>query len=196
MPIDCLHMTTLEIKDSTTEDEVQKLIDVLQPRMKDIVNYTHNHHARLVKPLLGFDASALALTFVPAAGEGSNVVNDSYSYHHLRRDLYALCKSTGVTIASRYTIPSSHITIARFVTERDFSVKQELGLVLSQAQMSKWIDAIERVNQWLQATYWPARGKTIPEGGQWLVGQERGLDCRIGTCWYGGGKTWQLGRGF
>lgn len=195
MPLDSLHMTTLEIKHSTTEDDVEQLINILQPCIKDVVDYTYDHHARLVKPLLGYDASAIALSFVPAAGEGCTNLDDSYTYHHLRRDLYTLCKSAGVPIASRYTIPSSHITIARFVTENDFSIQQVPEPILSHAKMSKWLEAIEQVNQWLKQNYWQMKDQTIPEGGQWLVGREKGLECRIGTCWYGGGKTWILGKG-
>jgi hypothetical protein len=28
------------------------------------------------------------------------------------------------------------------------------------------------------------------------VGQEKGLDCRQGTLWYGGGETIRIGKGF
>jgi hypothetical protein len=31
---------------------------------------------------------------------------------------------------------------------------------------------------------------------EWLVGDGKGLDCREGALWYGGGQTVRLGKGF
>jgi len=113
MPQDCLHITVLEITHSKTTEEIQQLVDVMHSKIPSITNYTFDHRARLVKPMIGFDASALALSFVPAAGEPSNrgrtKDDDSYTYHHLRRDLYSLCQDTGVTVDSRYVVPVSEL---------------------------------------------------------------------------------------
>ncbi|KAK5279199.1 hypothetical protein LTR16_007891, partial [Cryomyces antarcticus] len=111
----------------------------------EITDFTFDHRARLVKPALGFDASAIALSFVPAAGEmlASSTErtrkDDAYSYHHLRRDLYALCKSTGVEVASRYTVPSAHLTVARFIATAD-----------TEAGMQRLVQAFEEINAWLE----------------------------------------------
>lgn len=196
MPPDCLHMTTLEVTHSLTAPEIDTLIQTLLPSMESITDYTAHHRARLVKPMIGYDASALALSFIPASGEGTDAHNDAYTYHHLRRDVYALTKSAGVTVTSRYTVPSSHLTIARFVTQEDFLHRGKDGSVFDSHKMRAWIATIEGINKWLQETYWPSEGQSIPESGQWTVGHEKGLDFRKGTLWYGGGKTIHLGAGF
>ena len=195
MPIDCLHMTVLEIAHSVTEPEVQKHVDSLQSKVQTIADYTCNHRSRLIKPTVGYDASAMALSLVPAAGEGQSSFDDSYTYHHLRRDLYALCKDAGATIASRYTVPSAHLTIARYVTQDDFSVKDSTSSVPDRKKIEQWVGALEQVNSWLKENYWPKEAGMIPDGGQWIVGQTKGLDFRRGVCWYGGGETVALGRG-
>ena len=198
MPADCLHMTTLEITHSLTSPEIEALVTTLLPSAKNITDYTLNHRARLVKPMISYDASAIALSFLPASEEGSGGAkdhDDSYTYHHLRRDIYSLSKSTGVTVASRYTVPSSHLTIARFITQEDF-VRKDAGILSHNAnKMKAWINTIESVNEWLMENYWPKTGHSIPEGGEWIVGQEKGLDFRKGTLWYGGGETVRLGAG-
>jgi len=198
MPADCLHMTTLEITHSLTAPEIEVLVETLLPSAKLITDYTLDHRARLVKPMISYDASAVALSFVPSSGEivdGLEIHDDSYTYHHLRRDIYGLSKSAGVTVASRYTVPSAHLTIARFVTQADFCTKNASALVYDPPKMKIWIDTIEAINKWLAEDYWPKGDNTIPEGGQWIVGQEKGLDFRKGTLWYGGGETVRLGAG-
>ena len=195
MPLDCLHMTVLEMTHSGTESEIEELVNVLRPKVQDIVDYTFDHHARLIKPVIGYDAAALALTFLPAAGEGHSTSNDSYTYHHLRRDLYDLCKSTGIKIASRYTVPSAHVTLARFVDPKDFSRNDSTEDVIEPENMREWVEHLEGINGWLQETYWPNDEGVIAEGGEWIVGQEKGLDFRKGICWYGGGETVTLGKG-
>ncbi|MCJ1321189.1 transport between ER and Golgi ATPase protein [Xylographa vitiligo] len=192
MPADCLHMTTLEITHSLTAPEIEVLVEALLPSATLITDYTLNHRARLVKPMISYDASAIALSFVPASGEivdGLENHDDSYTYHHLRRDIYSLSKSAGVTVASRYTVPSAHMTIARFVTQEDFVTRDATILSYDSSKMKRWVDAIESVNNWLVESYWPKVGNTIPECGQWIVGQEKGLEFRKGTLWYGGGET-------
>lgn len=147
--------------------------------------------------MLSYDGAALALSFLPAAGEGllpcstaaansRRKENDNFTYHHLRRDLYKIAKRTGVSIDSRYVVPSSHITVGRFLTQDDH---------VGAGKMEAWIENIESVNRWLEDEYWPKDGVEKWEG-EWIVGQERGLDCRIGTLWYGGGETVRIGRGF
>ena len=199
MPLDHLHMTALEITHSLTQLEIEKLVTQLQPKREQITDYTLTHRARLVKPMLGYDGSAVALSFLPASGEGSqkdlNDRNDSYTYHHLRRDLYGLCRSTGVKIASRYTVPSSHLTVARFITQADFS-KQNTASQPDHTKMLAWVEYLEDINKWLTERFWFESGETSKEGGEWIVGQEKGLDHRKGTLWYGGGETVRLGQGF
>lgn len=193
-------MTVLEINHSLTEPEINQLVKMLEIKVPEITDFVVSHRARLVKPMLGYDGSAIALGFLPAAGEGSpeerSIRDDEYTYHHLRRDVYDLSSSTGVMIASRYTVPSSHLTIGRFITGQDFSFAQSDQAVPSPEKMQEWVHTIEEINAWLQEEYWPEAGQAIAAGGQWIIGQEQGLDCRKGRLWYGCGETVRLGQGF
>lgn len=199
MPLGSLHMTALEITHSVSASEIDSLVSILQAKIPHITDYTDTHRARLVKPMLSYDSSALALSFVPAAGEGMGVRRekevDGYTYHHLRRDLYEICTKTGVTIASRYTVPSAHLTIGRFITQQDIARDGEQEQV-DGLKVQKLVERIEEINAWLEREYWPIEGHGIALGGEWTVGEEKGLDCRRGTLWYGGGETIRLGKGF
>lgn len=198
-------MTALEITHSLTSPEILALVEKIKPHMQKITDYTFSHRARLVKPTISFDAQALALSFLPAAGEGGGsgreaeldgdiTNNDSYTYHHLRRDLFALASETGVKVASRYVVPSAHLTIGRFIESSDFETED--GKV-DGGKVAKMVEAIEEINEWLREEYWPLGGKAIKEGGEWIVGEEKGLDFRQGALWYGnGGETVRLGKGF
>ncbi|KAL9044178.1 MAG: hypothetical protein Q9214_002668 [Letrouitia sp. 1 TL-2023] len=198
MPLDNLHMTALEITFSLTAHEIEDFVNKIRPKIPEITDYTSSHRTRLIKPMLSYDNAAIALSFEPAAGEsmsGERALDaDEYTYHHLRRDLYALSKSTGVEVVSRYVVPSAHLTVARFVTQRDLSNSPEGSPDTEKVQ--NFIRKIEQINSWLQQDYWPKDGQAIKAGGQWIVGQEKGLDCRKGILWYGGGETVRLGRGF
>lgn len=194
-------MTAMEITHSLTAEEIEHLVHKLTPSSKDIADSPHSHRARLIKPMLGYDSAALALSFLPAAGEalshGRAFEDDRYTYHHLRRDLYATITEAGVPVASRYVVPSAHLTVARFNTPNVFggdpldeSITQDLN------KRKYWLREVELINQWLEAEYWPVDNVPIKPGGQWIVGEEKGLDFRKGKLWYGGGETIYLGKGF
>lgn len=191
MPSHCQHMTVLEITHSKTASEIASLKSSLASIIPDVVNISSSNpskRARLIKPLIGYDASALALSFVPAASE-----KDFYSYHHLRRDVFALA-SEKVKIESRYIVPSAHLTIGRFIDPSDFSPAGEQNI--DSSKMAKLVEVIEEINAWLVEEYWPKDGGTIREGGEWRVGEGKGLDCRFGTLWYGGGESIMVGEGY
>ncbi|KAF2722313.1 hypothetical protein K431DRAFT_293479 [Polychaeton citri CBS 116435] len=194
MPPNNLHMTALEITHSLTAPEIDALVDKMLPSVPDITDFTLTHRARVVKPTISYDAQALALSYLPASGEpGRSEVDDKYSYHHLRRDLFTKASATGVKVASRYVVPSAHLTVARFVNQTGFETAD--GKVDHQG-VQKLIQAIEEINAWLEKEYWPQNG-TIKSGGEWVIGEERGLEYRKGTLWYGsGGQTVHLGEGF
>lgn len=179
-------MTALEIAHSLTESGITALLGQIEPKIQELTDYTLEHRPRLIKPLLSYDGAAVALSFLPAASP--NRVHDKYTYHHLRRDLFDIASSTGVTIDSRYVVPSSHITVGRFVTNIDHD---------SPAKMRTWVQKLEELNRWLEENYWPKdQDGKIEEGGEWIVGEKKGLDCRQGKLWYGGGSTVRLGEGF
>ena len=192
MPLECLHMTVLEIAHSRSQSEIEDMVKTMEEKISEITDLTYNHRARLVKPMISYDAAAIALSFLPAAGDSSTMNhepnNDRYTYHHLRRDVYALSESTGVQVASRYIVPSSHLTIARFVTQKDFAKDAEEGS--DPEKVVKLVRKLEEINAELESQYW------LKSAGIWTVGEQKGLDCRKGTLWYGGGQTKHLGRGF
>ncbi|KAL5332792.1 RNA ligase/cyclic nucleotide phosphodiesterase [Aspergillus crustosus] len=202
LPPESLHITTLEIASSRTADEIDALAASLlnSGTASKLVNYTSDthHRARLVKPVVSYDSSATALSFLPAAGEptahskeverpGNDDSNDGYSYHHLRRDLAGLVLDSGVSLGARYVVPSAHVTIARFV-ERD-------GKEVDEKKVAALVERIERVNATLRERYWPEKDGSVPVKGEWVVGQEYGLEFNKGTSWYGGGEKVLVGKG-
>jgi hypothetical protein len=204
MPPDNLHITVLELIFSVPEPEMQRIVDTLLANgtAEEIANTTFNQphcRPRLVKPMVSFDAAAMALSFVPAAGEKQQNPEDGgdgddFTYHHLRRDIYDKVVAAGVKPASRYAVPSAHLTIARFINQNGFV--GEDGMAFDREKVKGVIEKIEEVNERLQAKYWPSDDAGIPTGGDWRIGQEKGLDFRKGTLWYGGGETVVLGKGY
>jgi vesicle-fusing ATPase len=193
-----MHITVLEVTHSKTAPEIQSIVDKIHDKVPAITNYTTNHRSRLIRPLIGFDASALALSFVPAAGEGLHAgrksEDDKYTYHHLRRDVFGLLRDAGAQIESRYVVPSSHLTIGRFINTKDFAATDGTH---DASKMKAFIDKIEEINGWLEKEFWPEHNNgTIPEGGEFNVGEETGLHCRMGTLWYGNGVEVHQGKGY
>ena len=198
MPLEDMHITILEIIHSATDSKVKSLLAQVGPEtISNMTDYTYSHRARLIKPMLSYDAAALALSFLPAAGEGLPAAagrsserakgDDSFTYHHLRRDMYNMANKTGVHIASRYVVPTSHITLGRFLSQKDHD---------SPEKMETFIKSIENINQWLEEEYWPKDGDGRREDAEWIVGHEKGIVCREGTMWYGGGSSVREGKGF
>lgn len=207
MPTHRMHLTTLELAHSRTPDEIADLVSITRPAMPSLTSLPFTHRARLVKPFISYDLSAIAVSFLPAAGESvrspppvpphpddithpglrgpSTAESDKYTYHHLRRDVFEAAQATGVPISSRYVVPSAHITLGRYLTQNDHETHE---------QREAWIQAIDKINVWLEHEVWDATdGEFI---GEWIVGQERGLEARNGALWYGGGRTIMVGEGF
>ena len=151
--------------------------------------------------MVSYDSAALALSFAPAAGEllptDRTSEDDKYTYHHLRRDLHTQITKGGVEVGSRYVVPSAHLTIARFNTPDPFGddpMNENAGIDLEQRK--HFIKEVELINKWLEAEFWPEGNQKMMPGGEWIIGEEKGLDFRKGTLWYGGGETIYLGQGF
>jgi hypothetical protein len=198
MPTHRMHMTALEVTFSKTPEEIAGLVQDLYPALPGITSHTFKHRSRLVKPMISYDLSAFAVSFLPASGENiispppvppnaaANVIQgDQYTYHHLRRDVFDLVKTAGVEIGSRYQVPSAHITLGRYLSEKDHQTP---------AMRAKWVQAIDDINHWLEKEVWDKEGAGFI--GEWIVGQERGLDARNGPLWYGGGRSINAGEGF
>jgi hypothetical protein len=198
MPLENMHLTVLEVIHSVTDAKVKSIIAEIGPdTIAAITDYAYSHRTRLIKPIISYDAAAVALSFLPAAGEGLPVTassssertkcDDTYTYHHLRRDVYDLAKKTGIDIGSRYVVPTSHITLGRFISQKDHD---------SPEKMKAFIKTIEEINEWLEKEYWVEDGDTNRDGIEWIVGHEKGMLLREGMVWYGGGQDVRLGKGF
>lgn len=197
MPPQNLHTTVLEVAHSLTEEEIEDLVQTLKSSMditqERISEYPTTHKTRLLKPIVSLDSAALALSFVPAAGEStggqSSTTSDDYSYHHLRRDIFDLTRQANLPVASRYIVPSAHITIARFINHDGFLLEagENKGRPYH-ARVRQFIDKIGELNNKLELDYWPQSDGTIREGGEWIVGEDMGLVIRRGRLWYGGGE--------
>ena len=207
MPPHRMHLTALEITHSRTPEEIAALVNQMRPLISTITNYTFKHRSRLVKPMLSYDLAAIALSFLPAAGEevlspppvaphpegiahpglGDSDVSqtDVYSYHHLRRDVFDISGLTGIGIKSRYVVPSAHITLGRYLGQEDH---------ITPEMRSNWVKTIDEINKWLETEIWDK--KDADYTGEWIVGQERGLEARSGPVWYGGGRCIMAGEGF
>lgn len=145
----------------------------------------------------------MALSFLPAAGEPTATGgttdkkqhDDSYTYHNLRRDLAAQVLRSGIGLAARYVVPSAHVTIARFVSQDGFLRD---GEAIDKDRVAALVERIERINVMLRERYWPGgrEAQDMPVKGEWVVGQEQGLEFNKGTSWYGGGEKVLIGKGF
>ena len=110
------------------------------------------------------------------------------------KDLYNKCSDAGFKVDSRYVVPSSHLTVGRFINSRDFA---DEGGSPDPNKMKELIGKIEEINEWLQRECWPEHNNgTIKDGGEWIVGEGKGLDCRMGRLWYGDGECVYIGKGF
>ena len=128
MPHDCQHMSLLEITHSVPPQEVDALLTRLRPNLEKILHLDRG--TTLCRPLVCFDASGVALTFVP-------VDNEPYTYTHLRADIFDRVRQC-VPIASRYQVPSAHIALVRFVEK------------ITDDQVTLFLDTIDRINRELE----------------------------------------------
>ncbi|MBE3045540.1 hypothetical protein IMZ48_23940, partial [Candidatus Bathyarchaeota archaeon] len=156
MPPRRMHLTLLEIAHSKTPAEISAAVAPLRPNVRPLVDFTLSHRARLVRPVVSYDAGGVALSFLPAAGEAvvsplpspagvrddlEVVEGDGYTYHHLRRDVEGVLKTAGVGVQARYQVPSAHITLARYLGTEDHETLE---------QRRRWVDAVDEVNAWLE----------------------------------------------
>jgi hypothetical protein len=184
-------MTTLEIRSERTGPEVDEICASLvqSGSLQELTNYTLTHRARLVKPIVSIDTSAIALSFLPAAVEEDSSSysgkDDTFTYHLLRRDLYDIVTRSGCPIAARYTLPSAHITIARFV--RPDGSEGDLRTVENYA--ANLVSKLDNINEKLGLNQYAVRG-------EWVIGHEKGLELMKGRTWFGKGDSVELGKGF
>ncbi|KAJ5933533.1 hypothetical protein N7454_005862 [Penicillium verhagenii] len=188
-PRDYLHMTTSELICAKTRTEVDEAMEIFQQKLplEDIVSYTLTHSPKLIRPIISYDSTAIALSFLPAAE-----AKDWYTYHHLRRDLWDIMSESGCQLGARYNVPSAHVTIARFAMPPGADRTKELNDLCMRA--SGLVEKIEDINQELQSGDWKRFGH--PSRGTWVVGEEKGMQLNQGRSWYGKGDVVLTGRGF
>ncbi|KAF8446631.1 RNA ligase/cyclic nucleotide phosphodiesterase [Terfezia claveryi] len=183
MPRDNLHITALEVTHSTTYSAVESLLGSIgRPLLEKMVAWPKGKGVRLGKPLLSYDKAALAISFLPLEGGK----NKSYTYHHLRRDLWGILEKGGFDVDSRYIVPSAHVTVGRFFRTESTEGVEEPGAV--QMEMKRWIRVIDSINDWLEK-----------EGDNYMRGENGEADpfwemdsplvLRKGRLWYGGGDS-------
>jgi len=157
----------MEVAHSLSLSQIEALVSILLPVSRAIADLPSipDSQARLVKPMLSFDSAAFALSFVPAAGEALHSSSphsrtrsdDNFTYHHLRRTLHELITAAGVSIASRYIVPSAHLTIARFNSPNPFDVSNPLDVVAGRDPHKRetLMQEVETINAWLESEFWP-----------------------------------------
>ncbi|KAG5360802.1 hypothetical protein CJU89_3892 [Yarrowia sp. B02] len=155
MPPESLHLSILEVAHSVTEDTVLGLLQSLKPSIQALRNVPQD--VVLVKPLVCFDNSAVALTLVPDD-------HSVFTYTHYRAWLHRQVSQTGVQVESRYQVPSAHITIGRFTD------------TVCGDTVDAFVAAIDEINAKLE-------GNAL----EWHIGEEREVEVRCGRIWYGGG---------
>ncbi|KAF8426015.1 RNA ligase/cyclic nucleotide phosphodiesterase [Tirmania nivea] len=180
MPRDNLHITALEVTHSTTYPAVESLIrSIGLSLLEKLVAWPKDKGVRLGKPLLSYDKAALAISFLPLEGGK----NKSYTYHHLRRDLWGILEKGGFHVDSRYIVPSAHVTVGRFFGDVTEGVE---GPGAVQEEMKRWIEVIDSINDWLDKegeNY--MRGENGQADPFWEM--DSPLVLRKGRLWYGGG---------
>lgn len=186
MPRECLHMTALEINNSEPIEKVLKNMELIKPHVDQLLNPA-GETPILMRPLVCFDASALALTFVPIDHPVDHKKEETdvtatpkeiqTGYTHYRAQLYeTVTKVAGIDVDSRYQVPSAHITIARFVKEIP---PEAIDAILNQ---------VKELNAWLDESY------SDPNKFSWKIREERANVCRYGRLWYGGGTSEGTGK--
>ena len=180
-PASNMHMTLLELVVAKTKMDVEEAIQKLGSGVIErLVGYPRAHPTRLVRPRLNIDLGGLALSFVPEARGNEGVAAVApYTYLHMRRDLYALAGEAGITPQARYAVPSAHITLARFVSEEDFTApaQHEKEKVAAGEKVAEFVSLVDAINEELGASDLA-----------WTVG-EAGVELRRGRTWYGGGNV-------
>ena len=217
-PEENLHLTVFEVASGKTAKRVDELVNELarvpgesegSGVLDSLVEYPRyrasmGQYAELGCPMVTFDSSGIALSFIPqikgrkqhAVGmpcvENGGKKEEGYNYLELRADLHRVLSrnAPSTPIEPRYSAPSAHITIARFInldTALDGdgaasgkeNVPQHTQVELRR-MVKSLVREIDEHNDGLPKGFWGPSG-------QWSVGDEQGLELRAGACWYGSG---------
>ncbi|RMD40334.1 hypothetical protein DV735_g4814, partial [Chaetothyriales sp. CBS 134920] len=146
--------------------KVKNLVQVIQQKLKDAAPNLW------LMPIANLHMTALEVTHSKTEAEIDDLVS------RLKPSANA-----GVHVGSRYVVPSAHLTIARFNSLNPFDgdpLDASVGLDIQTRR--RWLNEVEMINKWLEAEFWPEQhDNKIRPGGEWTVGEEKGLDFRRGT---------------
>jgi hypothetical protein len=174
IPAEDMHLSVVEISHRHTIHFLRNVYSFIGDELLGkLLSTLDGQPPVLIKPMLLFDRSGVALSFVPALAENT--------YHHLRTRLHTMLLETGMAIDTCYTAPIAHVTIARFVEDTLF--KPSLyGPKTKEEQVRAWDDLISAVNRDLRRKYW---GDRDGAGFEWAVGKELGLEAQLGYIKFG-----------
>lgn len=130
-PSEYLHMSVLEIANSSTQNRIKQIVNILMPHIDQLLTIANNG-PELSNPLICFDATAIALTFTSV----------DRSHIKYRLELFDSVTSYGVDIHTRYHAPSAHISIIRFVED------------ICEDDLMALLDQIQVINSSLVKTKW------------------------------------------
>ncbi|KAJ6014950.1 Ribosomal protein L44e [Penicillium herquei] len=177
-PQENLHMTTCEMISAQSASKMDEVVSLLQKKLplQRIASYTVIKNPRLVRPIVSYDDTAFALSFVPAAENDK----DDFTYHHLRRDIWHFASTwSDYRFESRYNVPSAHLTMARFAVPPGADKSEKLDDLC--ARTAAIVEKIEDINQQLTSNDWGRFGSS--SRGEWILGHERGLEVNKGRSW-------------
>ena len=123
-----LHMTVYEVTHSRTSRQLQPLVATVRGHRSELCCQLPIDRVKLDSPLLNYDTSAVAITFLP-------IDVDGYDIARLRAEVGGRLAGMGIEWDGRYVAPTAHITIGRFVESR-----------LRRASMEQWLAKLDELS--------------------------------------------------
>ncbi len=142
-----LHLTLVEICQSRTEEEAQRLASSVQSIVPSFLE--RQPPAVLDDPALIHDSSGAALNFLPR----------DERLQQLRQALRDELARHRITVASRYVPTSAHITLLRYVTPLTTPAE-------------KWVEVLQDAKLTVPAT-WPLQSVWLTWGATWYGMESR-----------------------
>lgn len=158
IPESWLHLTALEICHTKPADEVERLAKLVTPALSKAIEIADSG-LTLYKPMVSFDQRAIALSFI------SKPPTSQTTYREALFNVVQDNTPPEVSPSSRYSAPSAHITMIRFIDN------------LAPTQVQALTSTIESIN------------KEIAESPIEWVFKPGTSHCHYGRTWYGNGTV-------
>lgn len=158
IPESWLHLTALEICHTKPADEVEHMARSMTPALSKALEVADSK-LTLYKPMVSFDQRAIALSFISKPPTSQTVYREA---------LFNVVQDNtppDVSPSSRYSAPSAHVTIIRFIDNLD------------PAQVQSLISTIQSTNKDILDS--PIEWEFKPGTSQ----------CHYGRTWYGKGTV-------